>query len=319
MHELDLISKIRQKEKIKDKSVIVGIGDDAAVIDRGKVYELVTSDMLIEGDHFRLDWATPQQIGKKAMEVNLSDIAAMGGVPKYTFVSLCLSKKVDAKWAFTVYKGMKKASCEVPILGGDITHGDKVAINVALIGEVEKDRCCFRSGARLKDVICVTGDIGGSTAGLSILGRRGGSRLAPTTEYCVRKHLEPTAKIKEGRILSKYVNSMIDISDGLGSEISHICKESRVGARVYSDKVPINIQVKKTAQLLEGDPLKWAMSGGEDFELLFTISPKKLADLRCEHTDFECFEVGEIISRKKGVKFVLSGEEKEMPGGYEHF
>lgn len=339
--EFDLIRKIAQKTKIFDPKIFQGIGDDCAVIERGKNYELLTTDMLVEDDHFCLFWQTPEQIGMKVLEVNVSDIAAMGGIPKYALVALCLKPGFSQKFFNDFLKGVH-AVCrkyQISLVGGDLTHGEKMVVSVVLIGEAEKEFLKLRSGAKAGDFICVTGELGASAAGLEILRKFWASyqctgtseqksgfpnkeffkKIPPEFEFVLKKHLEPKAHLKEGRIIAPYANSMIDVSDGLGADLRHICEESKTGARIYSFEIPIDAEVRNVAQFLGKNYLDFALSGGEDFELIFTISSQKLIEMRCEHPEITAFEIGEIVPAKKGLKLILSGEEKELPGGYDHF
>ncbi len=303
--EFGLISRLASKVGI-GRSVVKGIGDDCAVLDGDKYYTLITTDMLVSGDHFNRKWHTPEQIGKKSMVVNVSDIASMGGYPVWALVSMALPDDVDLEYIDSLFEGMIEISKKYDfyIIGGDTTHGDLLVINVVIIGEVEKENLCLRSDAKVGDMIAVTGDLGKSWAGLELLR----SDKKGYTEF----HLEPTCRLEEGRKLAPYVNAMIDVSDGLASEVLHICEESGVGAEIYEEKVPISKQTKEAGDTLDKDPLFWALSGGEDFELLFTFSKddwKKIEKINP-------IVVGKII--KEG-KYLLNGERKELKGGYDHF
>lgn len=315
MGEFDLIRKIQDSVKNLPAEVKVGIGDDAAVIDRGDFYELITQDMLVENDHFRLDWSSAYEIGWKSMQVSISDIAAMSGRPKYAFVSLCLSEKVDESWVLELYRGMQ-ASGMINILGGDITHGANVVVDVCLIGEVEKDRLVLRSGARGGDLICVTGTLGASWAGLEYLRSGLQDFGADFVQYCLEKHRKPLARVECGRILSKYASAMIDVSDGLASEVRHIAENSAVGALVEREKIPLDERVMQMAKVLNKDPYFWALSGGEDFELVFTLDRNSLPLLK-KH--FPVYIVGEIVEQSRGIRLINQGEDVEMPSGFEHF
>jgi thiamine-monophosphate kinase len=271
--EFGLIDRVASRLK-NTKSVVKGIGDDTAVLQytRDK-FLLFTTDMLVEDVHFRLSSgpggrdtsglsragegrmprtmspATPAQVGHKAIGVNVSDIAAMGGVPRWAVVSIGIRKGVDVGFVDRLYAGMDKV-CKrfgLEIVGGDTNRSDKVVISVSLIGEVEKDNLVLRSGAKPDDVIFVTGTLGGSIYG---------------------KHLCFTPRLKEARLLVQNVkvNSMIDISDGLSSDLNQIAKASNVGAILLADKIPVS---KKTYNLRN------ALHDGEDFELLFTLSPRE--------------------------------------------
>src|SRR3989344_1702124 len=221
--EFGLIARIYKKAK--DKNVLVGIGDDTAVIKVGKKLFLVTTDTLVEGDHFSFDYFTPKQVGKKAIEINVSDIGAMGGIPKYALVSLVLSKDLDVEVIDEIYKGMREVgdSYKLDIIGGNITHGKQLVIDIDMIGEVKKENLCLRSDAKPGDFILVTGDLGSSTAGLNIFRNK-----IPGHDYVKQKHREPKAKLQKVKPFLKYINAMIDVSDGLASEVRHICEQSNV-------------------------------------------------------------------------------------------
>ncbi len=244
--EFGLINRIAEKEKVLDKEVILGIGDDAAVIKYKKGrYLLLTTDMLIEGVHFNKK-ATPFQIGWKALATNISDIAAMGGIPKYALVSLGLKKEISVKFVDEIYRGIRTLAkkFKVTILGGDTVSSPKIVVNIVLSGEVEKNYLTLRKGAQIGDKIYITGALGGSILG---------------------KHLSFIPRVKEARYLVKNLHptSMIDISDGLLSDLKRICEASEVGAKIYQKKIPLS----KEAVSLEN-----ALTAGEDFELLFTVS-----------------------------------------------
>ncbi len=309
--EFELIKRI--SKRIKDKSVITQIGDDTAVIRHGRRFLLFTTDMLVENDHFSPEWSSPYQIGRKAMVANVSDIAAMGGEPKYALVSLCLRKDTDVKFVDELYRGMyaiaKKHGFE--IVGGNMTHGKQIVIDISMLGETEKP--VLRSGAKVNDLICVTGDLGKSQAGLELFRKfgKGAKRFS-----CVRYHLEPAARLKESKIISRFANSMIDVSDGLASEVKHICELSKRGAVIYREKIPVSKQTKLAARLLGKDPVDFALYGGEDFELVFTIPEKHLSKLKGK---LKFSVVGKILPEKEGIYLMENGRKRRLGKGYDHF
>lgn len=253
--EFGLIKRIAEKGKILNQEVILGIGDDTAVIKYRKGwYLLLTTDMLVEGIHFNKK-ATPFQIGYKSLAVNISDIAAMGGIPKYGLISLGLKKETSVKFVDEIYRGIKSLAkkFKVEILGGDTVSSPRIVINVTLIGEVEKNYLTLRKGAKPGDKIYVTGTLGGSILG---------------------KHLSFIPRVKEARYLVKnfHPTSMIDISDGLLSDLKRVCERSKVGARIYQEKIPLSQGVISLAKRKKENPWRLALTGGEDFELLFTLS-----------------------------------------------
>ena len=308
--EFGLIDRISRK--IKDPDVITQIGDDTSVIKAGKKFLLFTTDTLVEGDHFSNEWSSPLQIGKKAMEINVSDIAATGGTPKYVLISLCLRKDMDVEWVEELYKGIytvaKKYGFEV--IGGNLTHGKQIVIDVSMIGETRKP--VTRSGAKVNDLICVTGDLGKSKAGLELFLKYGkGAKRFHSTKF----HLEPVARLRESRIISKVANSMIDVSDGLAPEVSHICDLSGKGAVIWKDKIPISRQTKMSADLLKKDPHDFALYGGEDFELVFTVPKNKLNKIK----GIKFSVVGQILPKKQGLYLEDNGKKKKLAKGYDHF
>jgi len=309
--EFELIKRITGKA-VNDKNVIKGIGDDCAVIYNGNKYLLVTTDMMVENDHFNLKWQTPQQVGMKLMEANVSDIVSMGGKPTYAFISMSLTKETSVELIEGIYEGLHISAKihKVIILGGDTTHGTEHVFNLTLLGEVDKSLVKYRSCAREGDIICVTGKLGGSTAGLKLL-------LNNKDGYLL-DHLEPKSRLaSEGEIISRYANSMIDVSDGLGSEVRHICEESNVGARIDYDKIPLSDETIKSAEIVGENPEDFALYGGEDFELVFTIPQNKINFLKKEFNEFSI--VGEILDSNKGF-FILKNNKKVVPkSGYNHF
>lgn len=309
--EFGLIKRISRK--IKDKNVRTQIGDDTAVIKIGGKFVLFTTDTLVEDDHFSLKWSSPFQIGRKAMEINVSDIAAMGGEPKYALLSLCLKRDERVEWVNGLYRGVYSVARRYgfEIVGGNVTHGKQTVIDVSMLGEAKKP--VLRSRAKVNDLICVTGDLGKSQAGLELLKKFG----KKAKRFVISKsHLEPRARLKESRIISKFANSMIDVSDGLASEVKHICELSKKGAVIYREKIPISKQTKLAADLVKKDTLDFALHGGEDFELVFTVSKKNLESLKNE---LKFSVVGKILPKKEGIYLLDKGRKKKLGRGYDHF
>ncbi|MCK4244667.1 MAG: thiamine-phosphate kinase [Candidatus Omnitrophica bacterium] len=301
--EFGLIKRIAEKEKVFGKEVIVGIGDDSAVIKYKKGYHLLlTTDMLIEGIHFNKK-ATPFQIGYKSLATNISDIAAMGGIPKYALVSLGLKKETSIKFVDEIYRGIRSLAkkFKVTILGGDTVSSPKIIINIALSGEVKKNYLTLRKGAKPGDKIYVTGTLGGSILG---------------------KHLSFIPRVKEARYLVEnfHPTSMIDISDGLLSDLKRVCEASKVGARIYQEKIPLSQGVISLAKKKKENPYRLALTGGEEFELLFTLSKKyKNCRGRIHPTRGFITQIGEIT--KRGI--VLLDEKNKVIHlrkiGFDHF
>ena len=305
--EFGLIERITKK--LKDKDVLVGIGDDAAVIKTEKGLQVLTTDCLVEGDQFRREWFTPEQIGMKAIEINVSDIAAMGAIPKYVLVELALPEDLDVEFVEELYKGMWKV-CDkynIEIIGGNMTHCENIVISITLTGEVDKNNLCLRRGAKLGDFIFVSGHLGNGRAGLRLF-----QEDLKGFEQVRKSYLEPKAQLETALKIATYANSMIDVSDGLAPEIKHICDESNCGAVIYKDKIPIKDEVRNFARTLNEDEYDYALFGGEDFELVFTVSKEKLDKVNG-------LLVGEIIKNRE-IKLSSNGKEKEITeSGYDHF
>jgi thiamine-monophosphate kinase len=320
--EFGLIDLIKGAVLSKDKRVLVNIGDDAAVITPPQDKVLIfTTDTMVENVHFDLRYSTFKQIGWKAMAANLSDIAAMGGLPKFALVTVGLPKSISAENVISIYDGItaigRRYSCKV--VGGDTVFSPEgLFVSIALLGEVEKKFLVKRGGAKKGDLICVTGDLGEAQAGLEFL-LKNPRKKSPLT----RKHLTPFPRINEARILLRNlkVRSMIDISDGLSSELFHLTEESNLGAIVYGEKIPISPNCIKAGDLLKKSPLLWALSSGEEYELLFTVSKKEAKQLGKVKRKVKVSLIGEMVSRKEGVRLQgKSGKKKKLTKtGFQHF
>jgi thiamine-monophosphate kinase len=320
--EFGLIDLIKRKTLSPNKSVVVNIGDDAAVIKASKDKLLIfTTDTLMEKVHFDLRYFTFEQVGWRAMVANLSDIAAMGGLPKFALVTIGLPKFISVENVISIYDGLtaiaKRYNCKV--VGGDTFFSPKgIFISIALLGEVEKNFVVKRSGAKKGDLICVTGDLGEVQAGLEFL-----KKNPRTRSSLVRKHLNPFPRIDEARALVKNVKvtSMIDISDGLSSELFHLTEENNLGAIIYEEKIPISSGCKKAGIILKKSPLLWALSSGEEYEILFTIGKKELPHLKKIKRKIKVSLIGEMVKREECVRLQdKSGKMKELKKtGFKHF
>lgn len=314
--EFALIDRVTKK--VKNKKVIVGIGDDTAVLRyKANKYLLFTTDMLVENDHFNLKWSTPEQVGKKSIEVNVSDIAAMGGKPKNAIISLCLKKDTPVEFVDQLYEGIYEAAkkYKLEIIGGDVTHGNLIVINISLLGEVGKRKLRLRSKAKEEDLICVSGTLGESTAGLHLL-----KNNIKSDEYkeLIKKHLEPEAKFKDSKIISKFCNALIDVSDGLASEVKHICEQSGMGAVLIKEKIPLSFITKRAAKKVKKDPYDFALYGGEDFELVFTLPGELLPKLQ-DVLNKKVYVVGRIVHGFRGIHMLDNGKKVSLKKGYDHF
>ncbi len=287
--EFGLISRIRRGTRVGAR-VRTGIGDDTAVIvGRGKDL-LFTTDMLIEGRHFRLGDASAEEIGRKALAVNLSDIAAMGGVPTQAVVAVGLPKRLSARFADGLYEGIRRAARKfgVDVVGGDTNRSDKLVVSISLLGEVAKGKAVLRSGAKVGDAVAVSGPLGGS--------------------YASKKHLNFTPRLEESKYLTRHfrVHAMMDLSDGLASDVKRIAEESRVGILIEESRVPVARAAKSVSQ---------ALSEGEDFELLFTLSAREAKRLPKKFR-----VVGRVVPRGRGVKLLKKdGRLVPLTGGFDHF
>lgn len=292
LHELGefrLIDKITEPIIIKNASTAQGVGDDAAVLNTDGKQLVVTTDLLLEGIHFDLTYHPLKHLGYKAVVVNLSDVYAMNAHPKQITVSIGVSKRFSLEDIEELYSGIYLA-CErfgVDLVGGDTSSSlTGAVISITAIGEAEAHKICYRSGAKENDLICVTGDLGSAYMGLQLLEREkkvleGKSGMKPQFagyDYILERFLKPEPRKPLIDLLEKegiVPTSMIDISDGLSSELLHICKNSEVGCRVYIDKIPIDQITHKMANEMNVDPIVAALNGGEDFELLFTVPIEK--------------------------------------------
>ena len=326
--EFGFIESIRKELKTPSDKIIKGIGDDCAVLGpySGRVL-LFTTDMLVEDIHFLKDKITPYQLGWKSAAVNLSDIAAMGGLPVAILVSLGIPSETDVRLIQDLYKGMKDI-CEhyaVNIAGGDTTASpDKLIISVSAIGDAEESEILYRYGARPGDKIYLTGNVGDSYAGLKIL-KQEISIPDSIGSHFIKAHNQPIPLVETGMTIaaSRLAGSMIDLSDGLLSDLGHICKESGVGAVIFGDKLPISAELKYLCSQTNLDPLDLSLSGGEDYILLVTVPKANSKDFELILKDkgsSPLYPIGEI-SKDKGIRMVNDdGSIKELePKGFDHF
>ena len=290
--EFGLIKHLVKDFELKNSSTIKGVGDDAAILDYGSKQVLVTTDLLLEGVHFDLTYVPLRHLGYKSAIVNFSDICAMNGYPKQITVSLGVSKRFSVEDMEELYAGIKIA-CDkygVDLVGGDTSASmTGLAISITCMGEVEKDKVAKRSTAKDTDLICVSGDLGAAYMGLLLLEREkkvftGDEKVQPDfsgKEYIIERQLKPEARKDIVEALARInvvPTSMIDISDGLSSELLHICDQSGVGCRVYEDRIPIDFLTATMAEEFNMNLTTVALNGGEDYELLFTV-PLSMNDM----------------------------------------
>jgi thiamine-monophosphate kinase len=328
--ELALIRAIRSAAARQRTGVEVGIGDDCAVLNPAPGERLLaTTDLLLEDVHFRRRYAAPGDIGWKAMAVNLSDIASMGGQPRWALVALACPDTVQPAEVREFFEGALALADEheVVVVGGDTSssRGGWI-VNVTLLGTTVR-RPLLRSTARPGDLIAVTGALGRSRAGLAVLdGSPGAASPDPAArDDVVQAHLRPRPRVREGQWLAEArgVTAMIDLSDGLATDLRHVAEESRVGARVQLDKVPVASSARRIALATGNDATAWATSGGEDYELLLTCERDALAGLARglrDATGTALTAVGEIVGADSDVTFVdADGVGIAVAPGFEHF
>ncbi|WP_110955948.1 thiamine-phosphate kinase [Anaerosinus massiliensis] len=322
--EFGFIDLIKEGCIVNQENVVVGIGDDAAVIKPtpGRL-QLISTDMLMEGVHFDLAFMSPFQLGYKSIAVNLSDIAAMGGVPKQLVISIALPKKISMDVILEIYRGMKALAhrFHVNIIGGDtIASSGGIVINVTVMGEVCAEKLQKRSGAQLGDLVAVTGSLGNSAAGLALL-QAGGFTAYDFSEPLIQSHLMPLPQIDMANHIAEYAHSMNDISDGLASEASEIASASQIGLRLYEEKIPLTQELIQASRILGKSALEFALYGGEDYQLIFTIAPEKYALLsKCQMINSITI-IGEVTKMHTGVELVQRNQEiaRLEPKGYNHF
>lgn len=328
--ELALLSRIRQRSaNLSSPALRVGIGDDCAVLRPGKNEEIiVTTDLSLENTHFRRDWHQPESIGHRCLTRGLSDIAAMGGRPLAAFLSLAVPAQLTASsrgrsWLERFYDGLLNLakSAGVPLAGGDLAQSPTIAADIVLVGGVPRNRALLRSAAKPGDIIYVTGSLGGSAAEFLKLSRQP-RRFAKTKPSGEHPHLFPQARLSVGQWLRNRAAAAIDISDGLSTDLAHLCEESRVSAEINASALPIDRMAQQAeSEGLTPSALDLALNGGEDYELLFTARPS--IRIPKQISGVPIHQIGRMISRRPGKPMMtlqngnkavaLTGE------GWQHF
>lgn len=330
--EFGLIDHLTKDVKIHQPSTLKGVGDDAAVIDNDGFLTVVSTDMMVEGIHFDLMYFPLKHLGYKAIVSNLSDICAMNARPRQVTVSVGISNRFSVEALEELYSGMKAAcdAYQVDLVGGDTTSSNKgLIISVTAIGQGEKHKLVYRNGAKPGDLICATGDLGAAYLGLQILERErqlylqnpGVQPDLDDQKHAIGRFLKPEARTDMIEILDKaqlVPTAMIDISDGLSSDLMHLCKQSGVGAIIEESGVPIHNDTKLLALKFNLDPINCALNGGEDYELLFTIDPGDIEKIR--HLP-DIWIAGEITENEEGMKLHTSGGKRHdlFAQGWKHF
>ncbi len=332
MNERELIDRIRHLLPEDAPGLIRAIGDDCAVISKtDDLVWLLTMDTLMESVHFDLSWHSPFELGRKAVTVNVSDISAMGGTPVFSLLSLGLPTDFDGKWAAQLSRGIADACQEYGclLIGGDtVCSPGGVALSLTVIGEMKRDLVLYRNRAKPGDTVWVSGPLGLAGAGLDLC-KTGTAFDAPAMQPLLKAHRDPRARLRMGAFLAEtgLVHAMMDLSDGLATDLAHLCVQSGVGARVFAGKLPGYEVLEAPAQLLGRQPLSWMISSGEDYELLFTTSgavTDEFVTQLAEH-GFSAYPVGTLTKGKS----VLLVQEKSDDGtvfeqdisyqGYGHF
>ena len=322
--EFGLIRKVKKWMPIRQREVFQGIGDDVAVIKTGDKVLLATTDILIEGIHFKRSWINPYHLGKKSLMVNLSDIAAMGGIPKYFLLSLGLPRNLPVSFVSHFYRGLRDGAKQfhVDLIGGDTSLSQKIVINVCLLGEGKKNEIIYRNGARVGDDLYVSGTLGDAALGLKILQDKGFRRKP---KGLIERQLSPCPRIRLGRLLSqrRLANSMIDVSDGLLIDATHLFEESGVGGRILEGCVPRSNLYRRYAALYSKDPYQLALCGGEDYELLFSAPPDRKARILslAITLGIPITGIGKILPKKEGFRVITKEGKEYLPDclGFEHF
>jgi thiamine-monophosphate kinase len=316
--EFGLIKHLTQFIEIKNESTTKGIGDDAAVIDYKGKKMVVSTDMLVEGVHFDLAYVPLKHLGFKAVSVNVSDIYAMNAIPRQITVSIAMSNRFSVEAMEEFYAGMMLAchKHKVDIVGGDTTTNKSgLVISITAIGEADEDELVYRDGAKEGDLLCVTGDLGAAYVGLQLLEREkqifmespGVQPDLEGNDYILERQLKPEAR-KDIPVLLKKLEvkptSMIDVSDGLASEILHLCTQSSTGCNLYEEKIPIDPSTYNMAREFNLDPTVCALSGGEDYELLFTIDQSDFPKIKANP---DITVIGHMTASKDGVNLITKG------------
>ena len=324
MNERDLIAKILNQFSATSPLLLKGIGDDCAVIAASDTLcWLVSTDLLVENVHFVTSWHEAFILGRKSIAVNLSDVAGMGGTPCFILISLVLPANITEKWLQEWHDGVKSIIDEFScvLIGGDVSKGEQLSINVTVIGTAHPDHVIYRSGASAGQDIYVTGQLGSSAAGLELLRR--GFQGSKEVKSLLDAHLDPQPQVKIGNILSNagLVSSMQDISDGIATDLSHICKASNVSALVDAKKIPIDTLVQRSVAEFNLSALDLALFGGEDYQLVFTSDRDNCSTLQniAEKTEVLITKIGETHLGPAKVELLENGERKDISfKGFEH-
>lgn len=337
LQEFALIRALQRRFASREPALLQGIGDDAAVVAASKQeWWHLTTDLLAEGVHFDLKTASLESVGYRAGMANLSDLAAMGATPRYLLISLAIPRSLRPQDIHRLYAGLMKA-CRpygVTLIGGDTSASQSgLFVSITLIGATRAGRALFRHGARTGDGLYVTGTLGDSLAGLRLLtgpAKRSGQRRPPSLkkghrQFLLNRHLRPTARVEVGRWLNdaELATAAIDLSDGLSGDLRHLCEQSGVGAEIHGASLPLSNACRAYAGLCRLDPVHLALTGGEDYELLFTVAPQKqpLLERRAKTRGFRVSRIGTMKPARFGIRLQSNdGAARPLPvTSYEHF
>ncbi len=330
--EFGLIERIKRALPQPSAEVVVGIGDDVAVLrSAGPEYLLATCDIQVENVHFQRSVITPFQLGRRIAAINVSDIAAMGGAPQWALVSLALPPDLETDFVDALYEGMHEelGRWGGAIVGGNLSRMDQtVVIDLCLLGKILPENLLLRSGACRGDLIMVTGTLGDSRAGLELVREPGLVVSEEGRRHAQMRHLTPQPRLLEGQVLGRsgLVHAMADVSDGMLADLGHICRASRVGAEIWLGNLPVGAAAREVAQAAGQDASSWALSGGEDYELLFTVASECAAEVQKilkEETGTLCHVVGQVVAEAEGIQLRLedgkTSASSEKGGGWDHF
>jgi thiamine-monophosphate kinase len=328
--EDDLVGVIRKLLSGEHAGVTLGPGDDAALVEMGSHLGVLTADMLVEGVHFERATTAPHDLGYKSLAVNVSDVAAMGGSPRYALVSLGLPSDVEPGWVVELFGGLRDGAAEyaVALVGGDTSLSERVIVSVALTGEVAKGGAVLRSGARPGDRVVVTGALGAAAGGLRLAQAPpedvGAAVVSEWGRGLISAHVRPVARVGEGQTLAQVgATAMIDISDGLAIDLGRLCRESGVAAALELAAIPVAFGLYELKGVVPIDPLELALAGGEDYELLATLPPEGVSDTAgrlAERFGTQLTDIGEIREGEGLVAIDEDGTERPMePAGWDHF
>ncbi len=328
--EFGLLARIWAMLPEQATGVVKGIGDDVAVLDTlGPEYLLATSDVQVEGIHFTREAITPYQLGRRVAAINVSDIAAMGGDPRWALVSLAIPGSTQVGYVEELYRGMREQAslAGASIVGGNLSRMKSIiVVDFTLLGVVAPERFTLRSTARAGDAILLTGSPGESRAGLELIRRPDLVLSSSSRQKLLERHLCPQPRLVEGQLLARsgLVTSMIDVSDGVVGDLCHICKSSGKGAEIEAASLPVSPSISEAAKAAGADSLEWVLSGGEDYELMFTSSPEAVAGLKrmlLDETGTLCTQIGKITAETGKVWVRLADGNRIVPSvtGWDHF